>query len=140
MPSRYSILSGEYFFRGKRKTEYPLYPLHFRAGEVTLPSLFKSAGYRTAMLGKWHNGFGTGGEPDWNSELNPGPLEIGFDSFFGTPRTHNEPPLVFVEGHRVVGHDPADSIHVGHWEQWGRTNGTPRSDLTTGLYRRSLRV
>ncbi len=52
----------------------------------TLPALLKSAGYRTAVLGKWHLGFGRGAEPDYNAELNPGPLEIGFDSFFGCPR------------------------------------------------------
>ncbi len=41
-------------------------------------------------LGNWHNGFGRESATDWNAELNPGPLEIGFDSFFGTPRTHTE--------------------------------------------------
>ena len=108
-PSRYSILSGTYLWHAKRKNDYSLY---FHDGQVTLPSLLKSAGYRTAALGKWHNGFGRSGDPDWNGELKPGPLEIGFDYFFGTPRTHNEPPLVFVENHRVVGLDPADPIRI----------------------------
>jgi arylsulfatase A-like enzyme len=106
-PSRYSILSGTYLWHAKRKNDYSLY---FHEGQVTLPSLLKSAGYRTAALGKWHNGFGRNGDPDYNAELKPGPLEIGFDSFFGTPRTHNEPPFVFVEGHRVVGWDAADPL------------------------------
>ncbi len=108
-PSRYAILSGTYLWHAKRKNDYSLY---FHAGQVTLPSLLQSAGYRTAALGKWHNGFGRNGDPDWNVELKPGPLEIGFDSFFGTPRTHNEPPLVFVEGHRVIGLDPTDPIRI----------------------------
>ena len=108
-PSRYSILSGTYLWHAKRKNDYSLY---FHEGQVTLPSLLKSAGYRTAALGKWHNGFGRNGDPDWNAELKPGPIEIGFDSFFGTPRTHNEPPLLFVEGHRVIGVDPADPIRI----------------------------
>jgi arylsulfatase A-like enzyme len=108
-PSRYSILSGTYLWHAKRKNDYSLY---FHEGQVTLPSLLKSAGYRTLALGKWHNGFGRQPEPDWNGELNPGPLEIGFDHFFGTPRTHNEPPLVFVEDHRVVALDAADRIRV----------------------------
>lgn len=106
-PSRYSILSGTYLWHAKRKNDYSLY---FHEGQVTLPSLLKSAGYRTAALGKWHNGFGRAGDPDYNAELKPGPLEIGFDTFFGTPRTHNEPPFVFVEGHRVVGWNPDDPI------------------------------
>ena len=123
MPSRYAILSGTYFFHAQRKGEYAI---HFHQGQVTLPSLLKSAGYRTAALGKWHNGFGREPGLDWNAELKPGPLEIGFDSFFGTPRTHNEAPHVFVEGHRVVGHDPADPISVDmspQFGRWGKTVG-----------------
>lgn len=108
-PSRYSILSGTYLWHAKRRNDYSLY---FHDGQVTLPSLLRGAGYRTGALGKWHNGFGRGGDPDWNAELKPGPLEIGFDSFFGTPRTHNEPPFVFVENHRVAGWDPADPLRV----------------------------
>jgi len=116
-PSRYGILCRTYFWHAKRKPDYTLY---YHEGQITLPSLLKSAGYHTAALGKWHNGFGRGAaEPDWNGELKPGPLEIGFDSFFGTPRTHNEPPLVFVENHRVVGLDPADPIRVDHAPQFG---------------------
>jgi arylsulfatase A-like enzyme len=108
-PTRYAILSGTYFMRAQRKG---LQTLYFHEGQATLPGILKSAGYRTAALGKWHLGFGRGAEPDYNAELKPGPLEIGFDSFFGVPRTHNEPPFVFVENHRVVGHDPADPIRI----------------------------
>lgn len=108
-PSRYAILSGTYFMRAQRQGQQTLY---FHDGQVTLPGLLKSAGYRTAALGKWHLGFGRGAEPDYNAELKPGPLEVGFDSFFGCPRTHNEPPFVFVENHRVVGFDPADPIKI----------------------------
>lgn len=116
-PSRYSILCGTYLWHSHRKPDYSLY---FHDGQVTLPALLKSAGYRTAAVGKWHNGFGRGPEPDWNGELKPGPLEIGFDYFFGTPRTHNEPPLVFVENHRVVGLDPADPIRMDYSPRFGR--------------------
>ncbi len=123
MPSRYAILSGTYFFNARRKGGYSI---HFHEGQVTLPSLLKSAGYRTAALGKWHNGFGHSADPDWNAELKPGPLETGFDSFFGTPRTHNEPPLVFVDDHRIIGLDPADPVSVDmspQFGRWGKTIG-----------------
>ncbi len=108
-PSRYAILSGAYFMRAKRQGQQQLY---FHEGQVTLPSLLKGAGYRTAAIGKWHLGFGRGAEPDYNAELKPGPLEVGFDDFFGCPRTHNEPPYVFVENRRMVGADPADPIRI----------------------------
>jgi arylsulfatase A-like enzyme len=108
-PSRYAILAGKYLMRAKRQGKQTLY---FHEGEATLPSLMKTAGYRTAAIGKWHLGFGRTGDPDYNAELKPGPLEIGFDSFFGCPRTHNEPPFVFVENHRMVGYDPTDPIRI----------------------------
>lgn len=129
-PSRYSILCGTYLWNSKRKSDD--YSLYFREGQVTLPSLLKSAGYRTAALGKWHNGFGRGGDPDWNAELKPGPLEIGFDSFFGLPKSHNEPPLVFVEDHFVVGLDPADPIRIDS------TKG-PHGEMSGGTKARAAR-
>lgn len=128
-PSRYTLLSGTYLWHAQRKNDYSLY---FHDGQVTLPSLLKSAGYRTAALGKWHNGFGRHGDPDWNGELKPGPLEIGFDYFFGTPRTHNEPPLVFVENHRVIGLDPADPISID------KTKG-PHGEMSGGAQARAAR-
>ncbi len=108
-PSRYALLTGTHLWNARRKDDYSLY---FHEGQMTLPLLLKNSGYRTAAFGKWHNGFGRRPEPDWNGELKPGPLEIGFDTYFGTPRSHNEPPFVFVENHRVFGLDPADPIIV----------------------------
>ena len=111
MPSRYTILTGRYAFRLRRSMDYAC---NFDPGQFLLPMALKSAGYRTAALGKWHNGFGTNMTVNWNAELKPGPLEFGFDSFFGTPRTHSEPPLVFVRDHWIVGLDPNDPISVDH--------------------------
>ena len=69
----------------------------------------KKAGYRTGAIGKWHLGFGNS-KPDYNQDLSPGPLEIGFDEFFGYPATNDRVPTVFVRDHRVVGLDPKDPI------------------------------
>jgi len=133
-PSRYAILSGTYVMHAQRQGQQTLY---FHEGQVTLPSLLKSAGYRTAAIGKWHLGFGRGSEPDYNAELKPGPLEIGFDSFFGCPRTHNEPPFVFVENHRMVGLDSRDPIRIVPHEEvvkrglkdwgWGISEGAAKA-------------
>ena len=111
MPSRYTILTGRYAFRLRRSMDYAC---NFDPGQVLLPMVLKSAGYRTAALGKWHNGFGTNMTVNWNQELKPGPLEFGFDSFFGTPRTHSEPPLVLVRDHWIVGLATNDPIRVDH--------------------------
>ncbi len=49
------------------------------------------------MIGKWHLGLGTE-QPDWNGELKPGPLEIGFDDCLLLPTTNDRVPQVFVKG------------------------------------------
>ncbi|MBI5395233.1 MAG: sulfatase-like hydrolase/transferase [Verrucomicrobia bacterium] len=107
-PTRYALITGREFYRyGKKWNKECL----VAPGQTTLASLCKEAGYATALVGKWHLGFGEKA-PDWNGELKPGPLECGFDSFFGTAMTHNEPPQVLVDNHRVVGLDPNDPIKV----------------------------
>ncbi len=107
-PTRYALMTGREWFRrrGKWNSELTV-PLD----RVSLPSLMKSSGYATGLVGKWHLGYGTSA-PDWNGELKPGPLECGFDSFFGTAMTHNEPPQVLVENYRVVNLSPDDPITI----------------------------
>src|SRR3954471_6068499 len=78
-PSRYALMTGEYAFR-KRGTN--ILPgdaaLIIEPSRTTLPSMLQRAGYTPAAIGKWHLGLGVG-RPDWNAELKPGPVEIGFD-------------------------------------------------------------
>ena len=38
---------------------------------------------------------------DWNGDLKPGPLEIGFDTCFLLPTTNDRVPQVYVHDHRV---------------------------------------
>lgn len=113
-PTRYSLLTGEYSWRkdasGLNKgVANGDSSLLIPVGSTTLPGIMKKAGYRTAAIGKWHLGFGTS-KPDYNKDLSPGPLEIGFDEFFGFPATNDRVPTVYVRDHRVVGLDPADPI------------------------------
>lgn len=113
-PTRYGILTGRYCWRTRLKKHVCQVnePLLIELGRMTVASLLKSAGYRTACVGKWHLGFGEKG-PDWNGELKPGPLEVGFDYFFGVPTTNNWPPFVFIENHRVVGKEADEVIKLG---------------------------
>ena len=76
-PSRYAILSGMYAWRDRSAKILPGdAALLFADHQITLPSLLKSAGYRTGCIGKWHLGLGRG-EVDWNKEIVPGPREVG---------------------------------------------------------------
>ena len=80
-----------------------------------MPAVFKQAGYATGVVGKWHLGLGTAGRKiDWNGEITPGPLEVGFDSSFIIPATGDRVPCVYVEDRRVVGLDPNDPIRVSY--------------------------
>ncbi|MEM9828951.1 MAG: arylsulfatase [Planctomycetota bacterium] len=113
-PTRYSLLTGTYAFRGKRTgVAPPNAPAIIQPGTPTLPSVLRQAGYRTAVIGKWHLGLGGPEGPDWNGSLNPGPLEIGFDTCFLLPTTNDRVPQVYVRDHHVANLDPADPLWVG---------------------------
>ncbi len=107
-PSRYCLLTGEYAFRGDHWA-----PVFLKVGlivdtnQTTVADVMKRSGYNTACIGKWHLGFGEE-TPNWNGELKPGPLELGFDYYFGMPVVNSHPPFVYVENHHVVGIDPSD--------------------------------
>lgn len=115
-PSRYSLLTGEYAFRKPGTGVLPGdAALIIEPDRTTLASLLKRAGYATGVVGKWHLGLGTErGKQDWNGEIRPGPLEIGFDESFIMPATGDRVPCVYVRGHRVVGLDPHDPIEVSY--------------------------
>ena len=113
-PSRYTLLTGEYAWRRKDTAILPGdAPALIRPGRATLASMLHGHGYRTGAVGKWHLGLGEG-NLDWNGEIKPGPLEIGFDSAFLIPATGDRVPCVFVENHRVAGLDPNDPIRVSY--------------------------
>lgn len=113
-PTRYSMLTGTYAFRGKRTgIAPPNAPAIIQPGTETIASILKQAGYATAVIGKWHLGLGGKTGPDWNGQLKPGPLEIGFDTCFLLPTTNDRVPQVYVQDHRVLNLDPADPLWVG---------------------------
>jgi len=118
-PSRYSMLTGEYAWRRKGTGILPGDArLIIAPGRTTLPSVMKRAGYATGVVGKWHLGLG-GTSLDWNSDITPGPLDVGFDYCFIVPATGDRVPCVYVENRRVVGLDPADPIQVSYGKPIG---------------------
>ncbi len=115
-PSRYSMLTGQYAWR-KRGTGILRgnAAMIIKPGTTTLPSILKKAGYKTGVVGKWHLGLGDGTRPlDWNKEIKPGPLEIGFDYAFLMPATGDRVPCVYMENHNVINLDPDDPIVVSY--------------------------
>jgi len=86
-PSRYGLMTGRYPFRTD-VSRWPTRPL-IEEGQVTLPSMLRDAGYATAMVGKWHLGFT---EDGYAKPLRGGPVDRGFDSFFGIRASTDIPP------------------------------------------------
>jgi arylsulfatase A len=80
------------------------------------------------VVGKWHLGLGDPA-PNWNGELKPGPLDIGFDHCYLLPTTNDRVPQVFVEDRRVKNLDPADPLWVG--------DKSPADDHPNGISHRS---
>ncbi len=130
-PTRYSFLTGNYAFRTPGTgIAPPNSPAIIQPGTETIASLLKKAGYQTAVIGKWHLGLGEKGVgPDWNGQLKPGPLEIGFNECFLLPTTNDRVPQVYVKDHHVLNLDPSDPLWVG--------NKKPSDSHPTGKTHRS---
>ena len=75
-PSRAALLTGRYPQRAGVAGNVGLEAVGLPDEQVTIAEMLKSAGYATALVGKWHLGHVKG----------DGPLDQGFDSFFGHKR------------------------------------------------------
>ena len=100
-PTRYSLLTGRMAFRNGMKGVFTGAggPCLIKANQLTLPGLLRSQGYTTAMFGKWHvgmtfydkdgkaidkNGLDAVKRIDYSQPISGGPIDRGFDHFFGT--------------------------------------------------------
>ena len=79
-PTRFALMTARYQYRLRGAAEEPINSksrgsttLGLPPDQPTLPSLLRQAGYRTALVGKWHLGY----PPSF------GPLRSGYDEFFG---------------------------------------------------------
>ncbi len=79
-PTRFALMTARYQYRLRGAAEEPINSksrgsttLGLPPEHPTLPSLLKDAGYRTALIGKWHLGY----PPAF------GPLRSGYEEFFG---------------------------------------------------------
>ncbi|MEO6916562.1 MAG: arylsulfatase [Chitinophagaceae bacterium] len=135
-PSRFSLLTGRYAWRKQgtgiaRGDAALLIPTDI----TTLPGMLQHAGYTTGVVGKWHLGLGTNGGPNWNTDIKPGPLEIGFNYSFIMPATGDRVPCVYLENHRIVDLDPADPIKVDYKQKIGTDpTGKENPELLKMMY------
>ena len=129
-PSRYTLLTGRYHWRTRLQSGIvgKWGPPLISADRLTLASLLKRSGYRTACIGKWHLGWDwpIGAEerpflmprakPDavatgehraawqrvFSQPIDGGPTSRGFSHYFGTD-VPNWPPFCFIQDNRTVG-------------------------------------
>ena len=79
-PTRFALMTGRYQYRLRGAAEEPINSksrgsatLGLPPEHPTLPSLLRDAGYRTALIGKWHLGY----PPHFS------PIKSGYQRFFG---------------------------------------------------------
>lgn len=118
-PSRYGMLTGCYPFR-RRGTDVAAgnAGMIIRPEQYTVADVFRSAGYRTAAIGKWHLGLGSRtARQDWNGLLDQTPADLGFDYHYLMAATADRVPCVFIEQGRVAQWDASAPIEVSY--DWG---------------------
>jgi len=114
-PSRFALLTGQHHWRRFHGIATAFGGPVFEDGEFTIAGMFKQQGYRTGAFGKWHLGwdFDAIRKPgvkakdpkaesyDWTKRFPGGPLERGFDYYWGDG-TINFPPYCWIEGDRFA--------------------------------------
>lgn len=115
--SRYGLLTGEYPFRID-VTRWPSQPL-IREDQTTIATLAKQAGYQTAMVGKWHVGFH---ETGYDKPLVGGPVDRGFETFFGIRASTDIPPYFYIRNDRAV-NAPSEKIGANQSDGWSPIQG-----------------
>ena len=118
-PTRYSVLTGNYPWRGRLPNGTWLFhqPSQVLPGQETIAHVMKRAGYSTAFLGKVHLGgrvfSKTTGRPvswkfdykdiDFTRRVEQTPGSFGFDYSYELPQGIQGPPYVAFENGMLVG-------------------------------------
>ncbi|MEM6821735.1 MAG: sulfatase-like hydrolase/transferase, partial [Verrucomicrobiota bacterium] len=115
-PSRATLLTGRHFLRtGVSHVHGGKDYLH--KNERTLGDVFRSAGWKTGMWGKWHLGRGNGYDP-W---------QRGFDEAFAAELYTHENCLGQLNANPISTHHWADTVIVDHAIEFlHKDPGTPK--------------
>lgn len=114
-PSRFGMLTGTYPWRsGVVSHLAPDDPVVADFGPFPLPELLRGAGYATACIGKWHLGLGTEEDPG-----NPasGPLDIGFERYFGAQVRWRGHPRCWISDREWVGWRDGEVVPLAPGEE-----------------------
>ena len=126
-PSRYGLLTGRYPWRNRLK-HWVLFGVQgdpmIEEDRPTLATLFRDAGYSTAMAGKWHVGLRyrrSDGSPaagwedaDLTQPLIDGPIDHGFEFAWFTSRSHGSSGPDAGNPGKKNGNGPTQSTGPGH--------------------------
>jgi len=107
-PSRYGLLTGinparEGIVNPLLKFGKPL----IKESTPTIASFLRENGYATKMVGKWHLGFHMNmssgkAEFDFSKPLTGGPVDCGFDYYFGINKAPASPPYFYIRNREAV--------------------------------------
>lgn len=118
-PTRYSLLTGQMAFRIGVSGVFTGVggPCLIKEGRLTLPQMLRDKGYATACFGKWHvgmtffdkdgkainkNGLDAVKRVDFSRAISGGPLDRGFEKFFGTACCPTTDWLyAYIDGNRI---------------------------------------
>lgn len=91
-PSRACLMTGRYPSRlGINHVFFPHSFTGMSPEEITMAEMLKEQGYSTALFGKWHLG----------TDYQFLPKRQGFDEFFGTVSSIDNPPFVYLDGDKA---------------------------------------
>ena len=133
IPSRYSLLTDRF---SARKAGFNANQPVIAEDHQTVAGMLRHHGYQTAMVGKWHLGFQRKSIPDENGKprldfdydhpLAGGPVDRGFDSFFGMHASLDIQPYFYIRDRAPV-LPPTERVDarssVGGKENWNNIQG-----------------
>jgi len=114
VPSRYGLMTGRYPFRANRHRIEP--------DRMTIASLLKAHGYATCCVGKWHLGLEGEKKPPAEGPMRGGPVDRGFDYFFGIHASLDIPPYYYIENDRPVA-PPTGNVGSSNSPGWTNIQG-----------------
>ena len=115
-PSRFALLTGQHHWRRFHGIVGGFGKTVFKPDDFTIAKMFKKQGYRTGCFGKWHLGWdfdairkpgvtkkdiALASSYDWTKRFPDGPLDQGFDRYFGDG-TINFPPYCWIDNDRFA--------------------------------------